>query len=68
MHWIVQIGWILLRSDAVTWYMEKDRVEQPPELGEVIDIVKRLIEQADKKINEAAQKIKTAESIISTAS
>ena len=47
--------------------MEKDCVEQPPELGEVIDMVKQLIGQADKKINEAAQKIKTAESIISTA-
>ena len=46
-------------------FMEQDCNAESPELGEVIDMVKRLIEEADKKIAEAAEKIKTAESVIS---
>lgn len=45
-----------------------EAITKDEDLGEVIDTVKQLIAQADKKINEASQKIKTAESVLSTAS
>lgn len=47
--------------------METKNKPQSSELGEIIDMTKQLIEEADKKIMEATEKTKAAEKLVSTA-
>ena len=63
-----QFSSILIRSSAVARYMEKTTTIESSGISDIIEMVKQLTEQADKKIKEATEKIKAAESAVSTAS